>query len=158
MRASLAFGLVLLASAPAIAADAGLAIQAGTAASNTITAEALAKLPTVKLSVAFGTEHGPRQAVFEGPLLWTVLDQAHAVDPAKAGGHVRQFVTLTGSDGYTAVLALGEISPDFEGKQVIVAERMDGKPLDHPRVVVPGDRRGGRSVHDVVGIAVLPFP
>ena len=123
-----------------------------------MTYQALAKLPTVQLPVAFGTEHGPRQATFEGPLLWTVLDEAHAVDPAKPGGHVRQVVTLTGSDGYTAVIALGEISPDFEGKQVIVAERMDGKPLDHPRVVVPGERRGGRSVHDVVRVAVLPAP
>jgi hypothetical protein len=45
----------------------------------------------------------------------------------------------------------------LEGKQVTLAERMDGKPLDpaHFRVVVPGDKRSARSVRDVVRIAVM---
>ena len=106
-----------------------------------MTAEDVANLPAIQVPVAFGTEHGARRAVFDGPLLWAVLDRAHVVDPGKPGEQVRQIVSLTGRDGYTAVLGLGEISPDFEGKQVILAERMDGKPLgpDHLRVVVPGD-------------------
>ena len=114
-------------------------------------------MPAVKLALAFETEHGPQQAEFEGPLLWTVLAQANAVDPAMAREQVRQSVLITGSDGYSAVLGLGEISPSFEGKQVIIAERMDGQPLGpgHLRLVVPGDRRGGRSVRDVAGIAIL---
>ena len=59
-------------------------------------------------------------------------------------------------DGYHAVLAVGEIAPEFEAKQVILSERMDGKPLDadHLRVVVPLDKRGSRSVRDVVRIEV----
>jgi hypothetical protein len=54
------------------------------------------------------------------------------------------------------VLALGEIAPEFEVKQVILAERMDGKPLDayHLRVVVSLDKRGGRSAWDVTHIEV----
>ncbi len=123
-----------------------------------LTADDVAKLPAVTLNVAFATEHGPRQASFEGPLLWAVLDHMHAVDPAKPGGQVRQTIVVTGRDGYTATIALGEIAPEFEDKQVILAERMDGKPLDHLRVVVPGDHRGGRSVHDVARIAVIPAP
>ncbi len=158
MLIRLALGLALLTSAPCLAADAGLTIQAGSAPPAAMSAEAIAQMAPVKLSVGFDTEHGPRQAVFEGPLLWTVLDQAHAIDPAKANGHVRQIVRIAGSDGYTAVLALGEISPAFEGKQVLLADRMDGKPLDGLRVVVPGDKHGGRSVHDVIKIAVLPAP
>lgn len=67
---------------------------------------------------------------------------------------------ITGRDGYRAVLALGEIAPDFENKSVILANRMDGKPLGagHPRVVVPLDKRGGRSVRDVMRIPVLAAP
>jgi hypothetical protein len=38
---------------------------------------------------------------------------------------VSQSVVILGRDGYRAVLALGEIAPEFEGKQVILAERMD---------------------------------
>jgi DMSO/TMAO reductase YedYZ molybdopterin-dependent catalytic subunit len=148
--------LALFGALPAQAAE-PLAVQ-GPGGPVTISAEDLAKLPSIQLNMSFATEHGPRQAVFEGPLLWTVLDHTHAVDPAHHRGDVRQIVLLTGQDGYTAVLALGEISPEFENKQIILAEQMDGKPLDHLRVVVPGDKRGGRGVHDLVRIAVLPAP
>jgi hypothetical protein len=83
-----------------------------------------------------------------------VLGSAAAIDPSKPRDHVRQTVTLTGRDGYTAVLALGEIDPSFEGKPVIVAAQMDGQKLDQPRLIVPGDQHGGRSVHDLVRITV----
>ncbi len=121
-------------------------------------AEDVAALPAVGVTVSFETEHGKRQASFEGPLLWTLLEHARALDLGKPREQVRQFVTITGRDGYTAVLALGEMSPAFEGKQVILAERMDGQPLapDHFRVIVPGDARGGRSVRDVARIVVGP--
>jgi hypothetical protein len=32
---------------------------------------------------------------------------------------------VTGRDGYAAVLALAEIDPEFEGKQVLLAYRRD---------------------------------
>ncbi len=119
-----------------------------------LTDEQLAALPAVPLTQPVG--HGAQEARFEGPLLWAVLGKAGAIDPAHMHDQTRQTVTLTGQDGYVAVLALGEISPEFEGKQVIVAERMDGAPLGagHLRVVVPGDHRGGRGVHDLVRITV----
>lgn len=61
---------------------------------------------------------------------------------------------MTGRDGYTAVLALAEVDPEFEGKQVLLAYRRDGQPMDgHAlRLVVPGDHHGGHSVRDVVRI------
>jgi hypothetical protein len=63
-------------------------------------------------------------------------------------------VAVTGRDGYVAVLALAEIDPEFEGKQVLLAYRRNNQPFSNNelRLVVPGDRRGGRSVHDVVRI------
>ena len=43
---------------------------------------------------------------------------------------------------------------EFEGKQVLLAYRRDGQPIKGNvlRLVVPGDRHGGRSVRDVVRI------
>ena len=107
----------------------------------------------IHVPVAFGTEHGARQAMFEGPLLWTVLEHEGAIDPAKPREQVRLAVLVQGHDGYAATLALGEISPAFEGKQVILADKQDGQalPSGHYRLVVPGDRMGGRSVRDVRG-------
>ena len=116
----------------------------------------LAQMPAARVDTAFLTEHGTHQASFEGPLLWTVLQKAGVIDPEKHREQVSQTIVIQGLDGYRAILALGEIAPEFEGKQVIVAQRMDGKPLDadHLRVVVPLDKRGGRSVRDVVRIEV----
>src|SRR5215831_10965932 len=117
----------------------------------------LAQMPVIRVNTAFLTEHGTHQASFEGPLLWTVLEKAGVIDPEKHRDQVSQTIMILGRDGYRAVLALGEIAPEFEGKQVIVAERMDGKPLDadHLRLVVPLDKRGGRSVRDVMRIEVI---
>jgi DMSO/TMAO reductase YedYZ molybdopterin-dependent catalytic subunit len=124
-----------------------------------LTAGDLARLPMVKVDVAFLTEHGERRASFEGPLLWTVLEKAGAVE-ARPRQQASQTVVVVGRDGYRAVLALAEIAPEFEGKQVILADRMNGQPLGegHLRVVVPLDRRGGRSVRDVARIEVRAPP
>jgi len=142
-------------AAPGPAADAGIVVG-GPGLEVALTAAALAALPSVQVPVPAGTAPGARGRTFEGPLLWTVLAHAGAVDPTKHQGDVRGTVMLTGQDGYTAILALGELSPEFEGKQVILALRVDGQPLEpgRLRVVVPGDKRGGRGVHDLVRIGV----
>ena len=64
---------------------------------------------------------------------------------------------MTGRDGYSVALSLGELDPDFEGKAVILAYSKDGNRLsaqDGIRLIVPNDRHGGRAVRDVVAIAV----
>lgn len=50
--------------------------------------------------------------------------------------------------------ATGELDPELEGKQVLIAWPRDGQPLATPQIVVPGDKRAGRGVHDVVEIEV----
>ena len=111
------------------------------------------QLPPVEQHVSFLTGHGMEQATYTGPLLWSLLDHAGSLgsDPR---ARLRRTVVVTGRDGYVAVLALAEIDPEFEGKQVILAYRRDGQPLSGSelRLVVPNDRRGGRSVRDVVRI------
>jgi DMSO/TMAO reductase YedYZ molybdopterin-dependent catalytic subunit len=137
------------------AGPAGITVT-GKAGPVVLSAAQIAKLPSVTLSVSFGTDHGPMRARFTGPLLWTVLTDAKAIDPAKPRKLVPLTAAVTGQDGYVAAIALGEIAPAFEGKNIILAEQMNGKPLgpEHFRLVVPGDKRGGRSVRDVVSIAV----
>jgi hypothetical protein len=114
-------------------------------------------MPVLTESVSFGTDHGPLKATFSGPLLWTVLKSAGAAGGKMSKAVVREYALVTGSDGYQAVLALGEVSPAFENKDVILATTMNGQALGagHDRLVVPGEQRGGRSVRDVVSIAVV---
>lgn len=64
---------------------------------------------------------------------------------------------VTGSDGYQAILAWGEIDPGWEGKDVLVAYMEDGQPLNSDGMaclVVPGDLSGGRYVSNVTSITL----
>ena len=74
------------------------------------------------------------------------------------GKALSDYVVATGSDGYKAVLALAEIDPEFHPGEVLVADQMDGKPLDAKtgpfRLVVTEDKRPARSVHNLVSIEV----
>jgi DMSO/TMAO reductase YedYZ molybdopterin-dependent catalytic subunit len=135
-----------------LAGQAALTITTGSAA----TVAMIAALPVVQVSVSFATAKGQFGARFAGPLLWSVLVKDGAVDPAKPRLQAGQTVLVTGQDGYSAALAVGEVSPDFEGKPVILAETMNGHALgpSHLRLVIPGDRKGARNVRDVARITV----
>jgi molybdate transport system substrate-binding protein len=134
----------------------GLLVQRAGQASRVISAERIAALPPLTQRVAFMTGHGEQQSEWTGPLLWDVIVASGAVDPARPAEQVHLAVRITGVDGYTAVIALAEIAPQFAGRPIQVADHMNGASLpDHAlRLVVPGDRRGGRSVRDVVRIDI----
>ncbi|GBQ86921.1 hypothetical protein AA13595_2027 [Gluconacetobacter johannae DSM 13595] len=133
----------------------GLVVRDTAGVAHRLSMADLAALPVVRITVPPGKDHtAPRG--FEGPLLWSVLSRAGVV-----GGPPRDLaaraILLEGADRYRAALAMGEVAPDFEGKQVILAQRMDGADLGpaHLRIVVPGDRRGARGVHDLTGISIV---
>lgn len=134
----------------------GLLVQRTGKASHVLSFERLAALKPVTQRVGFLTEHGEQQNEWTGPLLWDVLAAAGATSSIKPGEQVRLSVRVTGADGYTAVVALAEISPQFADGPIQLADHLNGRSLpDHGlRLVVPGDRRGGRSVRDVVRIDI----
>jgi hypothetical protein len=74
------------------------------------------------------------------------------------GKELAQYVVATGSDGYVSVVALGEADPEFHPGTVLIADAMDGKPLDAKtgpfRLVVSEDKRPARSVRNLVSIEV----
>jgi hypothetical protein len=134
----------------------GLLVHRAGQASHVMSTDRIGELKPVNQTVAFNTEHGERQAEWTGPLLWDVLTASGAIESVKPPEQVRLVVRVTGADGYTAVVALAEIAPQFAGRPVQIADRLNGAPLpDHAlRLVVPGDRRGGRSVRDVIRIDI----
>ncbi len=115
----------------------------------TIGSDALRSLPAATVDVA---SHG-RVVRYAGPRLWDVLAKAGAVD-GTPDRRLHETLTVTGADGYAAPLALAEIDPAFEGKDVILARTRDGAALARPRLVVPRDRHPGRDVRDVERIAI----
>ncbi len=142
--------------APGIQATDGRAIELAVpgGAPIRLTARDLARLPAIEEEVAFQTSQGLSRARYGGVLLWDVLEANHAL---ATGGHhdeLRQIFSVTGRDGYRIVFSVGEIAPDFGSRAMMIATAADGKPLAGPRLIVPGDRRGARSVRDVVKIEV----
>jgi molybdopterin-dependent oxidoreductase-like protein protein len=137
----------------AAAADQTIVVATRVEQAHTIDPTMVEQLPAVDEKVSFLTDHGPEQATYTGALLWSVLKRAGPLGGDRRA-RVRQTIVVTGRDGYTAVLAVAEIDPEFGGKQVLLAYRRDGKPIPGQalRLVVPGDRYGGRSVRDVARI------
>jgi DMSO/TMAO reductase YedYZ molybdopterin-dependent catalytic subunit len=81
-------------------------------------------------------------------------------DPSRNGQF--QYVEITGTDCYQVVLALGELNPSFGGEQVLVADGENGAPLGSDtgfaRLIVPGDKFGGRDAFWITTIQVLSGP
>ena len=102
----------------------------------------LAALPQIDVPVGFtdGRTPGGKQ-MFIGPLLWTVLGHVHAAETDKQPTAVHDTLLVTGSDGYVASLAMGEMAPGFEDKKIILALSQNGEKLTqgHLRLVMPGD-------------------
>jgi DMSO/TMAO reductase YedYZ molybdopterin-dependent catalytic subunit len=115
----------------------------------------LRKLPTQQVSVSYQTERGPVTASFSGVPLWSLIEAAGGIDDsAKGAAAVRHAIRITATDGYVVITSTGEISPDFGAKGTLVATERDGKALEDFRIVMPGDKKGGRNIHDVVTITV----
>ncbi|HUZ12797.1 MAG TPA: hypothetical protein VMU93_08125 [Caulobacteraceae bacterium] len=74
------------------------------------------------------------------------------------GAAVRDYLVVTGADGFRAVLSLAGTDPGVQPRPVILADRKDGAPLDARdapfRLVVDGDRQPARSVRAVARIQV----
>ena len=115
----------------------------------------MAGQPSVTQTVSFLSGTTPQSHVYSGPLLWNVLNNSGVqLDAAKKNDVLNRYVLATGADGYKAVYALGELSPDFGNKAAIVAlsETANGSTTllpaaDGPlRTTAPGDVKGGRYV------------
>ncbi|MFN6483932.1 MULTISPECIES: hypothetical protein [unclassified Nostoc] len=127
-----------------------------------------------EITVSFQTGSGPRTETYYGVPLWELINNPKAgggLKPANSGvnsknSFLRQYVLVDATDCYGAVVAIGEIQPNFEGKTVLVAfekKGSDGKvvPLideGFARLVVPGDKAGGRYVSNVRNIVILSAP
>jgi hypothetical protein len=71
---------------------------------------------------------------------------------------LRKIIVASGTDGNVSGFTAGEIDPGFGGNPIIVAYEDNGQPLgcDGPaQIVAPGDKAGGRFVHNIATIFVL---
>lgn len=115
---------------------------------------ALKALPAVTRTVGAHT--------YTGASLWDLLDARAGLAPGAAkNGMLAMYVVATGSDGYKALVALGEIAPGFGNQPDLIAYEMDGAPLGaggFARLVIPGDGKPGRHVSRLVSLEVFAAP
>jgi hypothetical protein len=120
----------------------------------------LAALPGHSLNVTFNsTRTGTQHHVEAGPLLVDVLAKVSPrFDTKVKQGELRDFVVVTGADGYEALLSYGEIAPTFGDHPALLSLKEDGVVLAAPRLVIPGDVLGGRDVSQVVRVELGSAP
>ncbi|HSY73488.1 MAG TPA: molybdopterin-dependent oxidoreductase [Alloacidobacterium sp.] len=121
----------------------------------TVLADALKSM--AHKTVTVHNPHTNADETYSGVPLIELLKQVGAPTGRDVHGKaLSEYVVATGSDGYKAVLALAEVEPDFHPGDVLVADTMDGKPMDAKtgpfRLVVSDDKRPARSVRNLVSI------
>ncbi len=105
---------------------------------------------------------GAVPGAFTGVSLWTLLTDAKGggdipTNPQVKNDFLRKYVVVTGSDGRKAVVAVGEIHPNFGHQADLVAYDVNSQPLGDDgfaRLVVPKDQSGGRYIPNLVGLEV----
>jgi hypothetical protein len=113
-------------------------------------------LPHVKVSVQ---DHGATSE-FDGVPLAEVLAAAGIkLGDSMRGPRMTESMLVEAADNYKVVFALAEVDPAFATRQIILADRKNGKPLDAKegpfRIVAAGDKRGARWVRQVTAIRIV---
>jgi Oxidoreductase molybdopterin binding domain len=100
---------------------------------------------------------------FTGVLLWDLLTSSQVggivTDPTIKNDILRKIVIVivTGTDCYQSMFGAGEFDSFFGGSQIMVAYASGGQSLGSDgfaRIVVPGDKAGGRFVSNIANIDV----
>lgn len=121
----------------------------------------LAQLPRTTITVS--NEHEAEKQTYEGVTLAELLRRSGAPQGAKIRGPVlATYVLASAVDGYRVIFSLAELDSDFQDSGVIVADKMNGKPLADKvgplRLVVPHDKRPARWIRMLQAIKVVTVP
>jgi len=133
-----------------------LQITEGQGHVTSITPEQLAKMPHVTVD----TKDHDAPAQFEGVPMAAVLGAAGVtMGDTLRGPRLTEALLVEAADGYKVVFALAEFDPAFATREIILADKRDGKPLggkEGPfRIVVPGDKRPARWIRQVTSMKVV---
>ena len=75
------------------------------------------------------------------------------------GPQLTQALLVEAADGYKVVFALAELDPDFATREILLADKRDGKPLDDKqgpfRIVAPGYQRPARWIRQVTTFKIV---
>lgn len=117
----------------------------------------LAQMP--RLTVDVQNPHNGQMEHYEGVRVSDLLAKVGAPLGDKLRGKaMATYVQAIASDGYSVVYSLAELDPAFHENQSIIADRLNGKPLDAKegpfKAVIPGDKRPARWIRMLTELQV----
>jgi hypothetical protein len=75
------------------------------------------------------------------------------------GPRMAEAILVEAADGYKVVFAVAESDPAFAAREIILADKRDGKTLDAKegpfRIVAPGDNRPARWIRQATTLKVI---
>jgi hypothetical protein len=155
----LSIGVLVLFAHVAATQEAGKISISGPAVQNTqFSGDELAKMPC--LSIEVHDSHTSQLCKYEDVRVSDLLSRVGVpVGDALEGKAMATYVVARAADGYSVVYSLAELDPAMNGNQIIVADRMNGTPLDKEqgsfRVIVPGEKRPARWIRMLTSSEVL---
>lgn len=107
--------------------------------------------------------HEKKEETYEGVPLTDLLARAGVPQgPKLRGAAMATYIQAGGADGYRVVLALAETDSDFQDSDIIVADKMNGQPMNANlgplRLILPHDKRPARWVRMLQTIQVVTVP
>lgn len=97
---------------------------------------------------------------FSGVILAELLQKAGATMGAQLKGeNLTKYLLVEASDGYQVMFALAELDKSFTDRLIILADKMDNKPLppaDGPfRIIVQDEKKPARCIKQVTSMRVV---
>lgn len=124
-----------------------------------VSAATLRSLPRDSASLMF---HDQPAVLYSGYALSSLLRSAGVRTDSVRGPALATRIVVESSDGYRVVLALADLDPALGNRRVLIADRVNGRPLpvnEAPwRLVVVGDQRPARSARQVLRIRIATEP
>jgi DMSO/TMAO reductase YedYZ molybdopterin-dependent catalytic subunit len=144
--------------APPVNETSQLKVEGAVSTPLTLTLAALSSMPRTKLKVT--NPHTGKTETYEGVLLEELLRRAGAPPGQQLRGQrMTTYVEAEGTDGYRVVFAMAELDSDFMSSEVLVADTLDGSPIDPKRgqlrLIAPHDKRPARWVRMLKSITVV---
>ena len=122
----------------------------------TLSVADLKAMPRTTLHVE--NPHEKKSEVYEGVLLEELLRRAGAAHGEQIRGPLMTTYVAEASNGYRALFALAEVDSGFMNSEILVADTVDGSPIDEKRgpfrLVAPHDKRPARWVRMLKSITV----
>jgi hypothetical protein len=147
--------LPVLASAALCFAQPVVTVRGLNATTVKLSAADLDKLPQQKVQLT----DQEKPVAYQGVLLSDVLAKVDL--PLGEAFHktgASYYLQVDAADGYKAVFAWAELDASIMDKKIYLVTKRDGKPLPDTegpfRLVVPGEKRGARGVHQVTALTV----